>query len=144
MSSENSQNIGDQSLKNPRLFHLALPGFSLILGDTTSWILFSTTPSSILNHPQPLGVTILPTANCWSFAAAELASGAIVARGRSLPAPLDPEWPKLSDLSFPASIAWIQVTLTGEGNSVISQFEGNFSISDPIEILVIFEIEDWL
>ena len=34
--------------------------------------------------------------------------------------------------------------LTGEGNSVILHFEGDFVISEPMDILVIPEIEDWV
>ena len=98
-----------------RDFHLALPDFSPVLGDTTGWILFPTTPSSI----------------------PELDSGAVAARGRSLPVPLDPEWPKLLDLSFPVSVAWIPVTVVRRGQFGNFTIWGQFCISDPMKILVI-------
>ena len=111
-------------LERPRLNLFSSLSISSDLGRTTTWILFLSSPLSFSKQPRHLKQSDCRWSATWKLAAWEAQSAAVAARGWSLPAPLDSLRLERSNLGFPSPLIELRSSLTGKGNSVISQTLG--------------------
>ena len=112
---------GDLAKKKPRLNLSPSPSISPEFGHTTGWVLLLTSLASISNQPCHLKQSFWSWTTAGKLTAFEARSATITERGSSWPPPVDSAWLELSDLSSSSPLTEVRSSLTGRGNSIISQ-----------------------